>query len=36
VATSAIVLNAINALRQAPPGLHTMATVPMVHWSRPR
>jgi 4-hydroxy-tetrahydrodipicolinate reductase len=30
IATSAITLNAIASLRNAPPGLHTMATVPMV------
>jgi 4-hydroxy-tetrahydrodipicolinate reductase len=35
-ATSAIVLNSIRALRAAPPGLHTMATIPMVAWSAPR
>ena len=29
-ATSAIVLNSIAPLRSAPPGLHTMATIPMV------
>ena len=32
VATVAITLNAIPSLAAAPPGLHTMATVPPVHW----
>lgn len=31
IATVAITLNAIRPLLAAPPGLHTMATVPMVH-----
>jgi 4-hydroxy-tetrahydrodipicolinate reductase len=30
VATSAITLNAIDSLLESKPGLHTMATVPMV------
>ena len=32
IATSAITLNAIPSLIAAKPGLHTMATVPMVHF----
>lgn len=32
VATSAIVLNAVPSLLAAPPGLHTMASVPPVRW----
>ncbi|MBY0312401.1 MAG: hypothetical protein K2W85_10050 [Phycisphaerales bacterium] len=32
VATSAITLNAVPAIINAKPGLHTMATVPMVHF----
>lgn len=32
VATSAITLNAIPAVMKAPAGLHTMATVPLVHF----
>ncbi len=34
VATSAITLNAIDSLLAAPPGLHTMASVPMVRCGR--
>jgi 4-hydroxy-tetrahydrodipicolinate reductase len=34
VATSAISLNAIPSLIAAPPGLHTMATIPMVRFVR--
>jgi hypothetical protein len=34
VATSAILLNAIPSLLAAPPGLHTMASVPPVRWQR--
>ena len=34
-ATSAIVLNSIRALRAAPPGLHTMSTLPMQGCARP-
>jgi len=30
IATSAIVLNSIGPLRAAQPGLHTMATIPLV------
>lgn len=33
IATSAIVLNAIGPLRAAAPGLHTMATIPLVGWA---
>jgi hypothetical protein len=33
IATSAIALNSIAPLMEAKPGLHTMATVPMVHWA---
>jgi len=36
VATSAIVLNAIGPLLAAPPGLHTMATIPIVGCAAPR
>jgi 4-hydroxy-tetrahydrodipicolinate reductase len=36
VATTAIVLNAIRSLRAAPPGLHTMASVPLVGWRAAR
>lgn len=32
-ATSAIVLNSIASLLRAPPGLHTMATIPLVHFA---
>lgn len=32
VATSALVLNAIPSLLAAPPGLHTMASIPMPSW----
>jgi hypothetical protein len=35
VATSAITINSIPSLRAAPPGLHTMASVPLVHWAPP-
>ncbi|MBL8861874.1 MAG: dihydrodipicolinate reductase [Planctomycetes bacterium] len=35
IATSAITLNAIAALRAAPPGLHTMATIPLVSCTPP-
>lgn len=35
IATSAITLNAIPSLIAAKPGLHTMATVPMVHYVAP-
>lgn len=35
VATSAITLNAVPALKAASPGLHTMATVPLVRCVRP-
>ena len=35
VATSAILLNSIQALREAEPGLHTMATIPMASCRRP-
>lgn len=31
IATSAITLNSIPSLRAAPPGLHTMASIPLVH-----
>lgn len=34
IATSAIVLNAVDRLRQAPPGLHTMASISPVHFQR--
>ncbi len=34
VATAAIALNAVGSLREAPPGLHTMASVPVVHFRR--
>ncbi len=34
VATSAITLNAIRALQKAPPGLHSMASIPMVHCAK--
>jgi 4-hydroxy-tetrahydrodipicolinate reductase len=33
IATSAIALNAIAPLLASPPGLHTMATIPLVHFS---
>ncbi len=33
VATSAMTLNSIGPLLAAPPGLHTMATIPLVRWS---
>jgi 2,4-diaminopentanoate dehydrogenase len=33
IATSAITLNAIAPLLASPPGLHTMATIPLVHFS---
>lgn len=36
VATSAIVLNSIGPLRLAPPGLHTMATIPIVGCAAPQ
>jgi 4-hydroxy-tetrahydrodipicolinate reductase len=36
VATSSIVLNSIRPLLAAPPGLHTMATIPLVSWTAPR
>jgi hypothetical protein len=32
VATSAIVINCIGPLLASPPGLHTMATIPMARW----
>jgi len=35
VATSAIVLNAIGPLLASPPGLHTMATIPIVRCAQP-
>jgi 4-hydroxy-tetrahydrodipicolinate reductase len=35
IATSAMTLNAIASLRAAGPGLHTMATIPLVHWTPP-
>jgi len=35
IATSAMTLNSIAQLRAASPGLHTMATVPLVRWSPP-
>jgi len=35
IATSAITLNAIPALMAAPPGLHTMATIPLVRFVHP-
>jgi 2,4-diaminopentanoate dehydrogenase len=35
IATSAIVLNALAPLRAATPGLHTMATIPMVRYRLP-
>lgn len=35
VATSAIAINAVAALRRCPPGLHTMATIPPAHWRNP-
>lgn len=35
IATSAITINSIQSLRAAPPGLHTMASVPLVHWAPP-
>jgi hypothetical protein len=35
VATSAIVLNAIRSLRASAPGLHTMASIPLVGWTPP-
>lgn len=34
LATSAITLNALPPLMAAPPGLHTMATIPLVHFRR--
>ncbi|MDX2114279.1 MAG: dihydrodipicolinate reductase [Planctomycetota bacterium] len=34
IATSAITLNAIASLRQCPPGLHTMATMPLTRFVR--
>lgn len=34
VATTSIVLNAIPSLLEAPPGLHTMASIPPVRWRR--
>lgn len=36
IATSAITLNSIAPLLASPPGLHTMATMPLPHWSRGR
>ncbi len=36
IATSAMTLNSIARLLAAPPGLHTMATIPLVRWSPPR
>lgn len=36
IATSAITLNSIRSLRAAAPGLHTMATIPLVGWTPPR
>ena len=36
IATSAMTLNSIAPLLAAPPGLHTMATIPLVRWSPPR
>lgn len=35
VATSAMTLNSIRPLRHAPPGLHTMASIPLVSWTPP-
>jgi 4-hydroxy-tetrahydrodipicolinate reductase len=34
IATSAMTLNAISSLMAAPPGLHTSATVPLLHIAR--
>ncbi len=34
IATCAMVLNALNAVRSAAPGLRTMADVPLTHWRR--
>lgn len=34
VATAAIALNALGSLRDAQPGLHTMASIPVVHFRR--
>ena len=36
IATSAMTLNSIAPLLAAPPGLHTMASIPLVRWSPPR
>lgn len=36
IATSAITLNSIHSLRASPPGLHTMATIPLVGCTAPR
>jgi 4-hydroxy-tetrahydrodipicolinate reductase len=36
IATSAITLNTIAPLRKSPPGLHTMATIPLVACTPPR
>ena len=33
IATCAMVLNSLKALGQATPGLHTMADIPLTHWS---
>jgi hypothetical protein len=33
IATSAMTLNSIGSLLQTKPGLHTMATIPLPHWS---
>lgn len=33
IATSAMTLNSIASLLKAPPGLHTMASIPLVHWT---
>ena len=34
VATAAIALNALGTLREVTPGLHTIASIPMVHFRR--
>lgn len=36
IATSAITLNAVSSIIAAPPGLHTMATIPMVRFAAAR
>lgn len=35
IATSAMTLNSIGPLLAAPPGLHTMASIPLVRWAPP-